>query len=813
MEKSKSISTSSSSNPFKLSITPNTSKLSRKTVTSHKNEQRIIPENSDTEVDKHVVDTNKNNNNNSNNNNISIKEPFRRNVGFRKSETSIRVRSSVNKRSLRTTLTASSSSEIDEDSSKVSSSKEQLVLQPQQLEQRSKDSIDFVNHSQKRITKTSSEDLTKSRDSLNDDICSHNMTQTYDRSPKGDRKRDRRSPSPRISRGRRSRSPTNTIIVRRKSIKSITLPPKAGEIEDQNEMKTRSLENLQMNTSSSVNVSNSSLTDVSTSDKKNNQQTTSTLTTTENKPQALPPTTMQRTTADGKPIGYATKIMGSPTTTLRHHATTTVRHQHRHHHHQQDQREHVNTGDVIPDSPEKIQNDLDSYIEQSFRDIDKSVRSSSRRYRRQHGTDSDGASDGVAEKEKDQSSDITELRRERRREKNRERQMRLLAENKNNNNNNNNNNNDEVFSQNIPELPNRVTADKHSTQSTSSSDNNRVKLQSIKSQEEVKDFNRSKTNSLETQTKDNNNNDDKHKDSSVSTTTMDTMKEFEEFLKKQERKTKREMRRLSRNGSCEDLKSQSHDSLSTTTTTTSNEKDFTVERYRVRQQRRRQERKEFQEKHLLERRLSLGNKWPSLGSIRGPGKPTLQRKLSLPSNLNHTQRFARSSSSLSTTSSTESLDDENLLIENRAGMIDKRTPSGRHSAPPVSSPSSELTRRHTFSGMTNKERSNSTGHSPDMDSLLQHLICDIEEEIVNSDDENSNTITDDGQGIHFKTQQLESFNSNLNELKSQSEEALYKSQSLPRRTSKGLVRRFMNINSNEYYVGRQPVALRGSRVS
>ena len=775
--------------------TPNTPKLSRRTVASRNHHNsRLLSESSDTESEKTTATTslsieeeNNNNNNNNNNDDGNIKEPFRRNIGFRKSETSIRIRSSVSGRSPRVSTISSSfstSDKDDEDGLKGDdSSIEQFTNQIQKLSNKA-DDTSLESLEREKETNPRASKVVKYEASINDTTCGNTVQYPqhkegdtkFNHSPKDDRKRERRTPSPRTLRSRRSRSPTNAIIVRRKSIKSITLPLKENEnhCEDQQRSSISLTEKEQVVDSNSLSTlsDNTSQQDPPIAmiyGDKNYQSTT----TAENKP---PSTTMQRTTADGKPIGYATKIMGSPTT-LRQHATATVKNQH--HHHQQ--REHVNTGDIIPDSPEKIQSDLDSYIEQSFRDIDKSIRSS-RRYRRQAGVNSDGDSSG----EKEPLLDISELRRERRREKNRERQMRLLAEAKNDNNNNNNVD-DEVFKQQSPEMAKRNNND------------NRNKLQYIKSQEE-KDFGKSSTPNEALP---------KTNDKPMDISTMDTMKEFEEFLRKQERKTKHEMRRLSRHGSSEDFKSHSHNDLS------SKDRDFTLERYRVRQQRRRQERKEFQEKHLRDRRLSLGNKWPSLSFIRGSpaGKSLLERKLSLPSNLNHTQRFACSSSSLSTTSSTESLDDENNYNNNhnnRTAIERQRgeSLSGRHSAPPTSSSSpSELTRRHTFSGMTHKQRSNSTGHSPDMDSLLQHHICDIEEEIVNSDDDDNN---DGGQeGINFNTQQLENFNSNLSELKSQSEEVLYKCNSLPRRTPKGLVRR----STNDHVVGSRPAFVKGSRVS
>ena len=255
---------------------------------------------------------------------------------------------------------------------------------------------------------------------------------------------------------------------------------------------------------------------------------------------------------------------------------------------------YVNTGgDIIPDSPEKIQNDLDSYIEQSFRDIEKQMR---RRRRQSDETTSSSPT-------KTSTPDISELRRERRREKNRERQMRLETER------------DDVFRTPTPEQ----IIEKPSEVCQTSSKTQRNKLEAIKSQEETVFRPKSPTTSTPITPV-----VDLKTDS-----TMDTMKEFEEFLRKQEKKTKREMRRLSKTGSLE-IKSKSQEDIPGQT------KEITVEQYRRTQEKRRKERKEFQEKHLRERRLSLGNKWPSLGNIGGSsngGKP-LERKLSLPANLN-----------------------------------------------------------------------------------------------------------------------------------------------------------------------------------
>ena len=649
-------------------------------------------------------------------------------------------------------------------------------------------------------------------------------------------KRERRSPSPNLStrspRGRRSRSPTNTIIVRRKSIKSITLPPSANDLlEEEGPLATKmnhqgqNTKNTHSSDFTNTRKQDSSRVTTTLDDDSGNVTTSTTASTTA--------ATMQRTTADGKPIGYATKIMGSPNT-LRHHSTVIRNHHHLHYQQQHDDNDVMNTGNIIPDSPEKIQNDLDTYIEQSFRDIDKSISSSNRRYRRQSGvTDSredvsstSAQSLPITTNGNSNTSDISEIRRERRREKNRERQMRLLqaAEQDNNNKNNNNNNNnsitldknnnnknsdnDDVFE--CEELKDIKPLNRNSNirQSIIPTRNERKsKLGSMKNPNEeelqqVQKYDSSKTNGEASITSE--------------TSTMDTMKEFEDFLKKQERKTKREMRRLSRTGTGS-FRSQSHDDLS-------RDRDFTLERYKTRQEKRRLERKEFQEQHLRERRVSLVNRWPSLTSLRGGSRnglsgsrrPALERKLSLPSNLNHTQRFARSSSSLSTTSSTESLEEDDFINMNRnytnirrgrgvgsgGGGGGSDTLSGRHSAPPTSPSSGDLTRRHTFSGLTEKQRSNSTGHSPDMDDLLQHLICDIEEEIVTSDDD-------------LKAQQLESFNTNLNQLKrsgSQSEDTLYQSQSLPRKTAKGLVHRFTKDHVVTVPGGAAP-SVRGSRVS
>ena len=68
-----------------------------------------------------------------------------------------------------------------------------------------------------------------------------------------------------------------------------------------------------------------------------------------------------------------------------------------------------------------------------------------------------------------------------------------------------------------------------------------------------------------------------------------------------------------------------------------------------------------------------------------------------------------------------------------------------------------------FDMSINSRRSHSTGHSPDMTKLLQHLICDIEEEIpyCSSDDDINKSLD---------KEQFQTFTNNLNELISQSNE-------------------------------------------
>ena len=68
-----------------------------------------------------------------------------------------------------------------------------------------------------------------------------------------------------------------------------------------------------------------------------------------------------------------------------------------------------------------------------------------------------------------------------------------------------------------------------------------------------------------------------------------------------------------------------------------------------------------------------------------------------------------------------------------------------------------------FDMSINSRRSHSTGHSPDMTKLLQHLICDIEEEIpYRSSDDDINKSLD--------KEQFQTFTNSLNELISQSNE-------------------------------------------
>lgn len=89
----------------------------------------------------------------------------------------------------------------------------------------------------------------------------------------------------------------------------------------------------------------------------------------------------------------------------------------------------------------------------------------------------------------------------------------------------------------------------------------------------------------------------------------------------------------------------------------------------------------------------------------------------------------------------------------------------RRSAPP----NMGRPRSNSF-GEASKQRSNSTGHSPDIARLLQHLICDIEEEVpFSSDDE---TKSKKNEEKPFQQQQLDSFNSHLNEITSQSADSL-----------------------------------------
>ena len=81
---------------------------------------------------------------------------------------------------------------------------------------------------------------------------------------------------------------------------------------------------------------------------------------------------------------------------------------------------------------------------------------------------------------------------------------------------------------------------------------------------------------------------------------------------------------------------------------------------------------------------------------------------------------------------------------------------------------SVIPRKRTTSISDSKRRHHSTGHSPDITILLQHLICDIEEEEIVSSSEDETKNCDE----KFKLQQLETFNSNLNELITSSADAI-----------------------------------------
>ena len=515
------------------------------------------------------------------------------------------------------------------------------------------------------------------------------------------------SPRELRSSGRRSRSP-NAIIVRRKSIKSITPPPPP---QAEGGLQTSNIPTIERSDDNKKTINTIPAKYQNSSDNSSQQNNRARI--------------QQRTTADGKPIGYATKILGSPT--LRHTGGSNGGARLL-------EDPGVNIGSIIDDSPEKIKSDLDSYIEQSFRDIETTMR------RRRRRPESGG-----------EATPAEPRKRERRGYKNREKQSEPVDDNIDDDKN------DDVFTTtNEEDLPERKAyvpiKERTRTPIKERTTTPPTKLETIKSQEEVilrGDPNENKT-TVERKNSDN---------------TMDTMREFEEFLRKQERKTNKEIKRLSRESL--DGKTSSQENISRPT------EEVTLEQYKKKQAKLRRERKEFQEKHLKERRSSLGSKWPSLGNIFFTNGKPLERKLSLPSNLerpNYASLRGRGSS-IATNSSTESLEDQQGTLDENNNSINK----GRQSAPLTNN----LNRSHSFSGLTHKQRANSTGHSPDV------LICDIEEEIISSGDE---------EGTTFKSQQLDSFNSNLDQAKSLSEESLNRSMSLPRRGSKGFMCRTFREN-------------------
>lgn len=237
--------------------------------------------------------------------------------------------------------------------------------------------------------------------------------------------------------------------------------------------------------------------------------------------------------------------------------------------------------------------------------------------------------------------------------------------------------------------------------------------------------------------------------------TDDTMKEFEVFLRKQERRAKKEMYRLSQ----EEPKMRTAASASSVETKQLSRKkgfinrsvsdeDFTLENYRKQQQLRRKQRLEFQQHHLSERRRSLGilpNKWASASNIflcSTMEKP-LERKLSLPHDI-HKQ-------------AADSADDYNVSTANSPKSNSPDTPScsGRRSNKSLRllkdmeghTGSFDFDKTNFVSNKL-KRRSHSTGDNPNSDPLLGHLICDIEEEMVSSEDSDSS----DDDGIIFNTQ-------------------------------------------------------------
>jgi len=586
----------------------------------------------------------------------------------------------------------------------------------------------------------------------NNNTSTTNPSVTKTASPIAGQRRELRSS------GRRSRSP-NAIIVRRKSIKSITPPPPAQIEED---LKTPS---TPFTTSQSVGHNKQTIAqpcDLEINTVSSNKYQISS--TKYNLQDESKTKIQQRTTADGKPIGYATKIMGSPT--LRHTGVSNSGTQL----HLEDP--FANFGNIIDDSPEKIKSDLDSYIEQSFRDIETTMR------RRRRRPDSGG-----------EVTPAEPRKRERRGNKTREKQDQPVDTIVGDDDNNSvfkttRENYLPVIETNTPCGERTRIPIKERRASTLP-----MKPETITTLEEVvlRPYRCDDESADENKTIVDKNSDN----------TMDTMREFEEFLRKQERKTKKEIKRLSREGL--DGKTLSQENLSRPV------EEVTVEQYKKTQAIRRRERKEFQDRHLRERRLSLGNKWPSLGNIFFTNGKLLERKLSLPSNLERPNyQSRRIVSSVATNSSTESLEDQQETLDENNNNKNKDSNNntiinnGRQSAPPTVN----LSRSQSFPGLTQKHRANSTGHSPDLDSLL-HFICDIEEEIISSGDE---------EGTNFKSQQLENFNSNLDELKSQSSDSLNRSKSLPRRGSKGFI--YRSFSENQIGIQqRKRAKLRRARVS
>ena len=132
-----------------------------------------------------------------------------------------------------------------------------------------------------------------------------------------------------------------------------------------------------------------------------------------------------------------------------------------------------------------------------------------------------------------------------------------------------------------------------------------------------------------------------------------------------------------------------------------------------------------------------------------PKTKTLSHKSSSdPTNLSYDEKHSNNHKSSSSNPSLISYDDDDIIdgyatLKRRAkgkqktsknvGYFENDIDENDMTKQRASTPTLGRRKNSFNDAMKNKRRNNSTGHSPDFTQLLQHLICDIEEEVSDDD--------------------------------------------------------------------------------